>query len=272
MNIIRRVAALAALALAVRRARRRRRAARVGRRRRRPSPGRSPTTSPSRQRDRRLHQSRGLRRRDRAPGRGRRLQRRRGHRLAGGRRPRTSPTRAPSPTPGTSTSPSATPRSSSRVATAEIVADVAWAIPATGLGRRRRADDVRPGDRAPWTATRSRPRPTGRAGSWAPELLAALPDVGGRVLQGHRLDASTPARRRRRSPPRAGRRAPTDPAVAVETSYDGNAVLIDVDGTGFTAVTKPGDAGRLRRARARPVSSRRPTTSRTRRRSPTPSG
>lgn len=33
------------------------------------------------------------------------------------------------------------------------------------------------------------------------------------------------------------------PAVTATTSYDGNAVLIDVDGTGFTAVTNPGDAG-----------------------------
>lgn len=124
----------------------------------------------------------------------------------------------------------------------KIVADVAWAVPTTGS-----ANDVVLTTFDPATAVldgdsfSATPRWATAGSSWAPELLTALPDS---VDAYFKATGSTNDARKAPALFTSGAGAEASaPAVTVETSYDGKAALIDVDGTGFTAVTNPGDAG-----------------------------
>ena len=254
MSSIRRVAALAALALATAGLGVVAAQPAVGRRRPDARPGRSPTTCSTRPTRRRLHQPRGQRRCDRERRRAsssaaaRALARLETGDLA--RRPTTgtvdlhagtptitfsdpevdrrrrrgrgsSPTSAgPSPRPARPTTSSLTTFDPTTAGPTDAATPDWHGVRPTGRARRsasRRAADRRQSSPAVW------------------------PITADRVLLRQRLELGRPqgAGDLHRRPPGDGR----DPTVAVETSYDGSAVLIDVAGTGFTAVTKPGDDG-----------------------------
>ena len=128
-----------------------------------------------------------------------------------------------------------------------IVADVAWALPETGS-----ADDVVLTTFDPATATvdgdtfSATPRWEGvgaeGAASWAPELLEALPDSTDAFF--HASGSSSDIRKAPASfTSAASAETVVGPAVSVRTTYADKRMLVDIDGTGFTAVTLPGDAG-----------------------------
>ncbi|GAB3199261.1 hypothetical protein GCM10027062_15310 [Nocardioides hungaricus] len=122
-----------------------------------------------------------------------------------------------------------------------IVADVAWAVPDEGS-----ADDVVLTTFDPATATVDggtfTATPDWSTGSWAPELIAALPSS----IQAF-FKASGSSSDARKAPATftsattAAQQA--GPAVSQTTAYAGRAVTFEVTGSGFTAVTQPGDMG-----------------------------
>lgn len=124
----------------------------------------------------------------------------------------------------------------------KILADVSWAVPATGS-----ADDVVLTTFDPATAVvtgdsfTATPRWADAGSSWSPELLAALPDIVDAYF--HATGSTNDARKAPASFTSAATAQASGPAVAAQPAYAGGAVTIDVDGTGFTAVTQPGDMG-----------------------------
>lgn len=124
-----------------------------------------------------------------------------------------------------------------------IVADIAWAVPETGS-----AEDVVLTTFDPATATladgsfTATPRWADAGSSWAPEFLTALPDSVDAYFKA--TGSSNDARKAPATFTSASSaESAAGPAVALATSYAEKSVLVDVDGTGFTAVTNPGDAG-----------------------------
>lgn len=121
-----------------------------------------------------------------------------------------------------------------------IVADVSWATPATGS-----ADDVLLTTFDPATATLTdgafSATPDWSTGSWASELLAALPDSVDAFFKAS--GSSSDARKAPGTFTAGVPSAQAAPAVTAAASYAGKAVEVTVSGTGFTAVTQPGDDG-----------------------------
>jgi hypothetical protein len=76
--------------------------------------------------------------------------------------------------------------------------------------------------------------------SWSPELLTALPSD---VKAFFYSSGSNPASDALKAPAAFTAESTGGPAVVATTAYAAKAVTVDVSGTGFSAVTEPGDMG-----------------------------